>query len=124
LKYLYHIVAVFAFVAVLSGTFSKLIIETAFFLQKDYIARVKCENRNRPWLKCDGKCYLKKQLEKDEQQNNQANVFQKFDITWCQASVVKCLLGNTNALTIIAPANQLNYTLTGFAKRLDRPPIV
>lgn len=29
---------------------------------KAYIARVLCENRNRPQLHCDGKCYLAKKL--------------------------------------------------------------
>lgn len=31
-------------------------------LNKDYIARVLCENRSRPDLHCDGKCYLAKKL--------------------------------------------------------------
>lgn len=29
---------------------------------KDYIARVLCENRDKPQLHCDGKCYLAKKL--------------------------------------------------------------
>jgi len=28
----------------------------------DYIATVLCENRDRPYLECNGKCYLEKQL--------------------------------------------------------------
>lgn len=31
-------------------------------LNRDYIARVLCENRNRPELHCDGQCYLAKKL--------------------------------------------------------------
>ncbi len=31
-------------------------------VNKDYIARVLCENRDKPQLHCDGKCYLAKQL--------------------------------------------------------------
>lgn len=30
----------------------------------DYIANVLCENRDRPYLECNGKCYLEKQLKK------------------------------------------------------------
>ena len=30
----------------------------------DYIASVLCENRDKPYLKCNGKCYLEKQLKK------------------------------------------------------------
>jgi len=33
-------------------------------LNKAYIAKNLCENRNRPELKCCGKCYLNKQLKK------------------------------------------------------------
>ena len=31
-------------------------------VNKDYIARVLCENRDKPQLHCDGKCYLAKKL--------------------------------------------------------------
>lgn len=30
----------------------------------DYISTVLCENRDRPYLECNGKCYLEKQLKK------------------------------------------------------------
>lgn len=30
----------------------------------DYIASVLCENRDKPYLECNGKCYLEKQLKK------------------------------------------------------------
>lgn len=33
-----------------------------YHLNRDYIARVLCENRSRPELHCDGKCYLAKKL--------------------------------------------------------------
>lgn len=31
----------------------------------DYIASVLCENRDKPYLECNGKCYLEKQLKKN-----------------------------------------------------------
>ncbi|GAB4027847.1 hypothetical protein [Spirosoma gilvum] len=33
-----------------------------YHANKDYIARVLCENRDKPQLNCDGKCYLAKKL--------------------------------------------------------------
>ena len=33
-----------------------------YHANKDYIARVLCENRDKPDLHCDGKCYLAKKL--------------------------------------------------------------
>jgi hypothetical protein len=44
----------------------KTIIVTAFFVQRDYISKTLCENRNKPKLHCNGKCYLNKQLKKEE----------------------------------------------------------
>lgn len=35
-------------------------------LNKDYVAKNLCENRNKPQMKCCGKCYLRKQLKKAE----------------------------------------------------------
>ncbi len=37
-------------------------------LRKDYIARYLCENRTRPDLHCDGKCYLAKRLQAVQEQ--------------------------------------------------------
>lgn len=34
---------------------------------KKYIASTLCENKNKPSKKCEGKCYLKKQLKKAEE---------------------------------------------------------
>ncbi len=42
----------------------KLGILTWYELNKEYVANKLCENRNKPQLKCNGKCYLKKQLNK------------------------------------------------------------
>ncbi len=36
----------------------------------DYITNVLCENRDKPQLQCNGKCYLSKQLAKEAEQND------------------------------------------------------
>lgn len=36
----------------------------------DYIANVLCENKERPYLECNGKCYLEKQLKKATHNNH------------------------------------------------------
>ena len=36
----------------------------------DYIANVLCENRDKPYLECNGKCYLEKQLKKANHNNH------------------------------------------------------
>ncbi|CAM4404081.1 hypothetical protein [Zobellia nedashkovskayae] len=35
-----------------------------------YIKNVLCENRDKPMLNCDGKCYLAKQLAKESEENS------------------------------------------------------
>ncbi|GAB4047406.1 hypothetical protein [Spirosoma litoris] len=39
-------------------------------LNKEYIARVLCENRDKPQLHCDGKCYLAKQLKTQQEKQD------------------------------------------------------
>lgn len=51
---------------------AKLGIVAWYEINKDYVADVLCINKDKPELNCKGKCYLKKQLNKtDEQQNSQ-----------------------------------------------------
>ena len=41
-----------------------------YYANYDYIATVLCENRDRPYLECNGKCYLEKQLKKTNHTNH------------------------------------------------------
>lgn len=41
-----------------------------YHFNKDYIARVLCENRNKPQLHCDGKCYLAKRLKAQQDKHD------------------------------------------------------
>ena len=36
-----------------------------YIMNYDYIVKVLCENKDKPQLQCDGKCYLAKQLAKE-----------------------------------------------------------
>ncbi len=47
-----------------------------YIVNYDYIVNVLCENKDKPELKCDGKCYLAKQLAKETKQNDK-NPFNK-----------------------------------------------
>lgn len=48
--------------AILLPTFSPWGTIAYYHANKDYIARVLCENRDKPQLHCDGQCYLAKKL--------------------------------------------------------------
>jgi hypothetical protein len=43
-----------------------------YHLNKQYISRQLCENRNNPKIHCNGHCYLSKQLKKAEQGENKS----------------------------------------------------
>jgi len=51
-------------------TMVKMAIVGWYELNKDYIAKNLCENRDKPQMKCCGKCYLRKQLKKAEDGNS------------------------------------------------------
>ncbi|PKV49258.1 hypothetical protein ATE84_1279 [Aquimarina sp. MAR_2010_214] len=47
-----------------------------YIMNYDYIVKNLCENKDRPRLKCNGKCYLVKQLAKQSEETN-TNPFKK-----------------------------------------------
>lgn len=54
---------------------------TYYYANKAYIASALCENKARPQMQCKGKCFLKKQLQKAQQQEDtQKDVAQKMQI--------------------------------------------
>ena len=60
---------------------SRYFICAAFKVNQKYITASFCENRNRPWIHCNGKCYLMKKIrqavekgKKESRENQQNNV--------------------------------------------------
>ena len=39
-----------------------------FVINKDFISKTLCENRAKPQMHCNGKCHLKKMMEKEDKQ--------------------------------------------------------
>jgi hypothetical protein len=76
-------IAIILLFAVISSSFSRLFIYAGFNANQKYIASTFCENKNRPWLHCNGKCYLMKKLkqseekQKSEERRNQKSPFQE-----------------------------------------------
>lgn len=60
-------------------------------LDKEYIARVLCENRDKPQLHCDGQCYLAKRLkaQQDKQDKETTERVQNSPVMqlFCQAAL-------------------------------------
>jgi hypothetical protein len=76
-------IAYLLIVALVSVNFSRLFIYAGFELNRNYIATKLCENRDKPWLHCNGKCYFMKKIrqaqekEKSDERQSQKNLFQE-----------------------------------------------
>lgn len=68
LSILKNTVIIFLIIGILGSSFGKLIVFSNYLLNKEVIINKFCENKSKPKLKCNGKCYLKKQLKEQEQQ--------------------------------------------------------
>jgi hypothetical protein len=68
----YKLTAILLIIAIISCSFSRFFVYAGFELNKNYIAAKLCENRNRPWLHCNGKCYLMKKIRQAEEKQNAA----------------------------------------------------
>ncbi|WP_199141645.1 hypothetical protein [Pedobacter sp. ASV12] len=75
--------SIFLLVSLIASNFTSSFIYVGFEANRTYIAKTLCENRNRPELHCNGKCFLKKKLkeaeekEKKQERENQKNRFQE-----------------------------------------------
>lgn len=54
--------------AVAATTFNKAVVLLDYQINKKYIASTLCVNRDKPGSCCHGKCFLKKQLQKEDDQ--------------------------------------------------------
>jgi hypothetical protein len=71
----------------LAANFTRLFVFAGFELNQKYIASTLCENRDKPWLHCNGHCYLMKKIkaaedkEKNEERQTQKNLIQQVFFT-------------------------------------------
>jgi hypothetical protein len=63
----YKLTAVLLIIAIVSSSFSRFFVFAGYELNKNYIATKLCVNRNKPWLHCNGKCYLMKKIKQAEE---------------------------------------------------------
>ncbi|WP_276088068.1 hypothetical protein [Pedobacter sp. JY14-1] len=69
-------IAITLFIALISTNLSRFFVYAEFVVNQKYIAAALCENRDKPEMHCNGKCYLMKKLkdaEEKEKKQEQAN---------------------------------------------------
>lgn len=62
-----RITAVLLLITLLLAQFSRMFVYAGFELNERYIATVLCENKDKPAMHCNGKCYLAKKLKQAEE---------------------------------------------------------
>jgi hypothetical protein len=114
--------AYFLIFSLLSVNFSRFFIFAGFELNRNYIAAKLCENRDKPWMHCNGRCYFMKKInqaresERNDDRQSQKNLFQDASIT--NASPIKF----QNQLLDIINTPCRSGVLTQFNRTLFRPP--
>jgi hypothetical protein len=69
--------------AVAGSTFNKGIALLDYHINGNYIASNLCENKDKPNSCCHGRCFLKKQMQKeDSEKNGSSTVRDNLEITW------------------------------------------
>jgi hypothetical protein len=54
----------------LTHSFSQVVIVADYVINSELITKVFCVNKEKPAMKCNGKCHLAKQLKKDEEKKS------------------------------------------------------
>ena len=92
-------------------------------LNKEYIVSVLCENRNKPELACNGKCYLNGSLEKSTDKSHDHSVPQ-IDLSKYPVSLLDYTAYNTKEFKIFdsEQSQVIESTSQDFYTSLLKPP--
>ncbi|NLR56683.1 hypothetical protein HGH93_01125 [Chitinophaga polysaccharea] len=109
------------FLGLLLQNFSKSLIVVQFQVNQAFIAKELCENRNKPQMHCNGRCHLKKELDRDAQQEKNNNTGKdKYEVMFVET---------IHAFAPSTPKNDITFTpfykdpyLNTFAISIFHPP--
>jgi len=85
-----QIICFFLIFSFVSSQSSKLLIFVNFKINQDLITALFCINKEKPKLKCNGKCHLVKQLKTQEDKKEEApnNTSSKNEVLFCQNNTI------------------------------------
>jgi hypothetical protein len=120
------IAAYFLIFSLLAINFSRFFIFAGFELNKNYISTKLCENRDKPWLHCNGKCYFAKkikQAQENERKEAAKDNFSRLEVSFFQEPfkltfIEPIILNDNNS---IFPQYTYQYS-THFIDAIFRPP--
>lgn len=95
-----------------------------YYVNYDYIIEQLCENRDQPILDCNGKCYVAKEIEKSQGQDNPHLLMPKMELEkYTNSNFIEFRLSKEKKTT-----NKVNIFFTiekikkGFLSEIDHPP--
>lgn len=110
--------------SLLSANLSRYFVYVGFQFNRNYIAANLCENRDKPVMQCNGKCYLSKQLkqeaqkEKNQERDAKKSNFHEANLTERMSLTVK------STLIATTEATELPFTLPRHSTLIFHPPKV
>jgi len=72
-----RLISIFLLFVLLIQFFHKVEIVVCYQLNKDFISSTLCENKSKPELQCDGKCFMKKQLKATDESQSKTPITNK-----------------------------------------------
>lgn len=121
---LYRLTALLLIPLLMGVSLSRMVVFAGFELNRDYISSKLCENRDKTWMQCEGKCYLSKKLkqveEKEKQQERETQKQLIQDSFLPEEFIV--FFGDTVTATIETPYDQ--SLMSGCKTRFFQPPKV
>lgn len=118
-----RLIAFTLLLALISSNLSTLFVYAEFKANQRYIAETLCENKDKPQLNCEGKCYLMKKLkdaeEKEKKQEKQAQKKAAYDLFFTTKALYSIL-----AVTLPrgAKPKPSNIDLPQFSAEILHPP--
>ena len=117
------LLAILLIISLQSVAFAMLLADAGFKLNEKYIAEKLCENKAKPKLQCQGKCFLKKMQKKAaEQEDANKNLLKEIQfqqLFYNQVSGIVFTPSHTTNFQI--PVNN-NGCLKGWPDKVLRPP--
>ena len=121
MKGLKAIVAYMMAITVVLQSLSLLYVECEYNLNKAYVSKVLCVNRDKPQMHCDGKCFLKKELNRnaDHQRNEQSTTSSISLILFFEPLMQQFIFP---AATVISQGQTVALLSAGYTDTAGRPP--
>ena len=117
-----NVTAYFLVFTLLSMNFSRCFIYVGFEANKKFIATSLCENKAKPKMHCNGKCYLAKKVKQaEEKEKSQERQSQKNNLQ--DALITRKVNLGPSVLSINIPAKaEVKFTLPTQAADIFQPP--